>query len=107
MDPISGWCPPRRAMATETSRLSSVGGLEPRTSFSLSGSRAVWIVRTGALEVFAARRVKADDDAALRPLFQVNAGQAAFGILDAERLGIGLVARRSQDSEIVTSPLAI
>ena len=92
-------------MAAEIPSVSSVGTSEPRNSFSLSDPRVMWIVRTGVLEVYATRCVRGDQPAALTPLFAVTAGQAAFGVPDDDGLRIGLVARRSADSEIVALPL--
>lgn len=92
-------------MATESPRLSPVGTSEPRTSFSLSDPRVMWVVRTGVLEVFATRCVSGDKPSALTPLFEVTAGEAAFGVPNDDGLSIGLVARRSADSEIVAMPL--
>src|SRR4029453_5054148 len=93
-------------MSTDAPRLPIAGSLEPRTLFSLMDSSSMWSVRSGVLQVFAVRRVNGSEAGALRPLFEISAGQAAFGLPGTNSLDIGLVARRTDGSEIVMPPRA-
>jgi NHLM bacteriocin system ABC transporter ATP-binding protein len=91
-------------MATESSGLSSIEAVEPRSSFSLAASGMAWFVRSGTLDVFATRSIAGNDAAALTPLFQVSVGQAAFGVPEIDAVPIGLLAKRSQGSDVVAVP---
>jgi NHLM bacteriocin system ABC transporter ATP-binding protein len=93
-------------MSTDIPSLLMADILEPRTSFSLMDSSSIWVVRSGVLRVFAVRGVNGPEGGALHPLFEVGAGQAAVGLLGMNAGDIGLVARRSDGSEIVKCPRA-
>jgi NHLM bacteriocin system ABC transporter ATP-binding protein len=91
-------------MAAHSSALLSADAdaFETRTTFSLSDSTATWFVRSGVLEVFAVSAANRNAPGALRALFSVTAGQAAFGVPAA--VDVTLVARRSRETEVVRCP---
>jgi NHLM bacteriocin system ABC transporter ATP-binding protein len=93
-------------MDTTTSTVPPTGALETRTSFGLTGDASVWIVRTGSIHIFVVNRVDGIEAGALRPLFELTAGQAAFGMPNLPQSTIALVARRDPESEVAVWPIA-
>jgi NHLM bacteriocin system ABC transporter ATP-binding protein len=92
-------------MASEAFTWPPAGAIESRASFGLSDEPRMWFVRSGSVQVFAIPRVRGTEAGALRPIFEVSAGQALFGTRAADHVHIALVARCSAGSEIVVSPL--
>ncbi len=90
---------------SHTSTISSPA-METRTSFGLGSAASVWVVQTGSLEILAVSRVDGTESGALRPLFEITAGQAAFGVPNLPDIPVTLVARRSLESEVAVWPLS-
>ena len=90
----------------DTSIVPPAGTVETRTSFGLGDEASMWVVRTGSIHILAVNRVDGTDVGALRPLFEITAGQAAFGVPNLPHITITLVARRDPDSDVAVWPAA-
>jgi NHLM bacteriocin system ABC transporter ATP-binding protein len=89
---------------TQTVSSLSADTPEWRESLSVVDPAALWFVRSGAVQVFAVRNGAGRTQQALRPLFQVTAGQTLLGVPQADRFGLTLVTRRIRGGEITVAP---
>jgi NHLM bacteriocin system ABC transporter ATP-binding protein len=84
----------------------SAGVPETRMAFSLMDPASLWLVRSGALDIFAVSMRNGAATGGLRPLFSVQAGQAVFGIGAEAGGGLSLIAKRGYDTDVIVRPLA-
>jgi NHLM bacteriocin system ABC transporter ATP-binding protein len=91
-------------MRTQTSALGALDAVETRSAFALDAPATMWVVRSGAVELFSIRHA-ANQSSALRPLFQVAAGQAIFSLHGGAPCPASLFARVVPDSDVEVRPL--